>query len=294
MQATAQAVARMYGDRTGRGRMNADATLRQSYIPRGNAIITGEDLPDIGQSGIARNIIINMEKDSVDKSILTALQNNYELLSGCMSEYIKWLIPQADSLPKRLKEQFQALRNAAIAENRHGRTTEATAQLQIGITFYFQFLADYGVLSKDDVDQKTQQSWKILLDIADKQSKQLEQEKPTTLFLNAFHEMLETKEIRVMEIKDVPPSGNHYMSNFVGYVDEDYYYLHADSVFKSVVQFYKAQDKNFPVKKQTLIKQLVTEKLVEPDFEKNRNVKQKKINGKNKSLLWLVHQKEIS
>lgn len=294
MQATAQAVARMYGDRTGRGRMNADATLRQSYIPRGNAIITGEDLPDIGQSGIARNIIINVEKDSLNKSVLTALQNNAELLSGSMSAYIKWLIPQAEDLPTRLKAQFLDLRNAATADNRHGRTSEATAHLQMGITSYLQFLTDCGVLSKGEADQKIQESWNILLDLADNQSKQLDQEKPTTLFLNAFHELLEVGEIYILNTEQKTTDGYTPVKGFVGYEDENYYYLKADTIFSYVVQFYKTQDRHFPIQKKSLLKQLVAEGLAEPNQERNRNVKQKKINGKKANYLWLYNQKETS
>lgn len=294
MQATAQAVARMYGDRTGRGRMNADASLRQSYIPRGNAIITGEDLPDIGQSGIARNIIINVEKGSLNKAVLSSLQNNAELLSGCMSEYIKWLIPQADSLPTRLKTQFLDLRNAATADNRHGRTSEATAHLQMGITFYLEFLTDCGVLSKDEADQKIQESWNTLLDIADNQSKQLDQEKPTTLFLNAFHELLEVGEIYILNTEQKTTDGYTPVKGFVGYEDKKYYYLKADTIFSHVVQFYKTQDRHFPIQKKSLLKQLVVEGLAEPDQERNRNVKQKKINGKKANYLWIYNQKETS
>jgi len=68
MDTIMQALSRGYGDRKGRDRMNPDISLRESSAPRGNVIITGEDIPDIGQSGIARNFIIELMPDDVPLS----------------------------------------------------------------------------------------------------------------------------------------------------------------------------------------------------------------------------------
>ena len=49
MANTAQQITRAYGDRRAHARLNTDMKLRQTYIPRGNLIITGEDIPDISE-----------------------------------------------------------------------------------------------------------------------------------------------------------------------------------------------------------------------------------------------------
>ncbi len=64
MNGTAQAIMRAYGDRTGKGRLRSDSTLMESRPPQGNAIITAEYVPDIGESGTARYFALELkEKD---------------------------------------------------------------------------------------------------------------------------------------------------------------------------------------------------------------------------------------
>ena len=92
MAATFQAVSRSVGDRIGRQRMNPDSSLRQSYAPRGNVIITGEDFPNIGQSGTARNIVIELKKGDVDITTLSEVQAHTVHLAETMRGYIQWLL----------------------------------------------------------------------------------------------------------------------------------------------------------------------------------------------------------
>lgn len=49
MEATAQSLARAFGDGAERGRMKADLTLQEAMPPRGVAIISGEDTPGVGR-----------------------------------------------------------------------------------------------------------------------------------------------------------------------------------------------------------------------------------------------------
>ena len=56
----AQMLTRAYGDRVGRGRLRADSTLMPSRPPRGNAILTAELPPEIGESGLARCFTIEI------------------------------------------------------------------------------------------------------------------------------------------------------------------------------------------------------------------------------------------
>ena len=66
LTASAQSVMRAYGDRTGRGRLRADSSPMETRPPRGNAIITGEFPPDIGESGTARYFSLELHDGDVD------------------------------------------------------------------------------------------------------------------------------------------------------------------------------------------------------------------------------------
>ena len=56
----AQMLARAYGDRVGRGRLRADSTLMPTRPVRGNAILTAEFPPEIGESGLARCFTVEL------------------------------------------------------------------------------------------------------------------------------------------------------------------------------------------------------------------------------------------
>jgi hypothetical protein len=57
MRQNMQILVRDYGDRTTRERMTSDIRLRESQVPHGNAIVTAEYVPDIGESGTARTFL---------------------------------------------------------------------------------------------------------------------------------------------------------------------------------------------------------------------------------------------
>ena len=64
-ESIAQRLIRGFSNRTGRARLNADATEKGRYEPRGMLIITGEDLP-MGTSTGARFWGIEVSKSKID------------------------------------------------------------------------------------------------------------------------------------------------------------------------------------------------------------------------------------
>ena len=279
MHSTAQAVSRSYGDRTGRGRMNADTSLRQSYYARGNAIITGEDLPNIGQSGISRNFIVEIKKGDVDKAPLTEIQENAEHLSMCMREFILWLAPNCDTLPGRLKEQFKKERDA-FKSNGHGRTTEAAAHLNIAFEYFLMFLISEGALTKEDAENMAKDNRELLLELADEQNKRNEQEKPTVLFIEALKELIVSDSVFICDTSvHTPPNG------FIGYKDELYYYLTPGLTYNNVLGYFQRQGRNFPISKSSLLNHLAIEGLIYTEGQENTKVR--KIRGKPQRFIWL-------
>lgn len=281
MQVTAQAIARMYGDRTGRERLNADTVLRQGYAPRGNAIITGEDLPDIASSGVARYAIVEVERGDVNLPLLLEMDDNKDTLSACMGAYIEWLIPQAAALPRQLKEQFIGLRESAKDDDRHGRIAEHVAHLQIGLLTFLSFLEESHIIDEAKVQSVADDSWKLLIDMAEKQSRRMEEEKPTQMMMTALSELLATSQVYTTKADEQGVHGN----GFIGYHDEECYYLYSETVYKNVMQFYAAQGRNFPVTKNTLLKNLCLEGISICD--KGSSMKQKRIGKAKRKYLCI-------
>ncbi len=278
MEQTAQAVCRMYGDRTGRNRMNADGSLRVNYPVRGNAILTGEDVPSIGQSGEARFLSVELMPDSVNNEILSMVQSRYRDLNACMRKYIEWLLPQYDKISEALSKRFIILRDDA-QNGGHGRIAEAIAHLQVAIEMWTLFLQKQGQLTEEESSEFRNESWKIFKKLAVNQNRAIAGEKPTTLFINALKEMLSTCRVRLLSTNSgtLPDNG-------IGWKDENYIYLMGDITYNAVCKFYRESDRSFPLSKRLLLKHLNMEKLIVPSDD---NTKQKKICGKNRRVVWL-------
>ena len=97
MAATAQTLSRAFGDGVDRGRLNADSSIKANTPPRSVAIITGEDLPAIGASGLARFFILDIDKGDIPVGQeMTDMQETARqgYLQKAMRGYIRWLQAQ--------------------------------------------------------------------------------------------------------------------------------------------------------------------------------------------------------
>lgn len=112
--------------------MRPDGTLQPATPPRCVTIITGEDIPDVGESGLARYYMVSIQPNDVPISAeLTAAQemarNGY--MQRAMLGYIEWLRAQADELPETLHKRFLDMRTWATekAKDQHARAPETIA-----------------------------------------------------------------------------------------------------------------------------------------------------------------------
>jgi hypothetical protein len=270
MEQTAQSIARGYGDRAARERMSSDITIRPGYPPRGNAIITGEDFPNIGQSGSARNFIVELNPGDVPNSkSLNAVQE--KAWNGCliafMRGYIKWLIPQAEDLPEQLRQSFLAYRQKAINNSvcGYGRTGDIVAWLQIGFDFFTDFLKSTGAIEKQESAQMKAKAFHIFCSLAGVQAERAEEDQPTAMFLATLKELLDTGQVCVQKI----PSGSFSDCQYtkekgaqIGYEDETYFYFLPSVTYHEIVKFYAAQHEAFPLTKTRLLRQAAVENLI--------------------------------
>lgn len=283
MENMEQATARQIGDRSARGRLNADSTLKTAYRPKCNLIITAEEsFSNVGESAIARSISVELKPSDVNLSALTEVQQKAEHLNQCMSDYIRFVLTNWDSISDKVKPMFLELRNKAQSGG-HGRLAECVAHLQIGIIFMCEWLISEGVIDEAQAEKMKSVSWEVFVKLAERQNRRITEEKPVKLFLNAVREMRDRNSIRIVDLD----SQNEYNSlNVVGYRDKDFYYFYPEAIYREVKMFYSTQDTNFPLGKTALFQQLAIDNLIETDKEQNTKSKRIK-DGKRPRFLWL-------
>ena len=293
MTESVQGIMRAYGDRAGRGRLRADASPMESRPPQGNAIITGEFPPDIGESGTARYFMLELREGGVDLNLLSNCQEYAASgsLQRCMFGYLEWLKETylkddesvkkfTASLKRAFEEKRAAFQNSDILC--HGRIPEMVAWLQMGMEYLLKFLK--AKLNLDDAEllefQNRFQS--ILYKLAERQAESITQDKPTHKFVRKFHALLESGKVCVLD-KNRPC--DFIPQSCVGYEDDEFFYLHSEVIHKEVRKLCDEQGESFTISQKSLLKALAEEGFIET--ASGQNTRQVRIGKKKMRLLCL-------
>ena len=292
MAATAQGLSRAFGDGSDRGRLNADTTIKANMPPRSVAVITGEDLPAIGASGLARFFIVDIDKGDIPVGKeLTELQEKARegVLQKAMRGYIGWLLQQTDRLPERLHDLFLRFREDIHRESsgQHDRAPETVACILIGYQMMLNYMRDLGLFETGEAVKMLAHARALLMEASRKQAREMESEKPTRIFLDGLAELLSSKQVALkdltnVEAKDPPPT-----ERMIGYLDNEYYYLLPGVAFGAVQKLCREQGTEFPVSLKALFKHLRTDGILTGLPAEGPGTRTKWVGGKNQRLLWI-------
>ena len=294
----AQGIDRAFGDRVGKGRLTSDCTPMESRPPQGNAIVTGESAPDVGESGTARTFTLEIKRGDVDLEQLSYFQNEAKkgTLMNCLLSYTEWIkgcylhnASATQDLLNDLSNSFESYRDEYIGKNKqsHGRVPEIVAWLTIGMEYFLDFMFIRGVIELPEKKSVLREFREMLFDLAKGQSSSIEEDKPVVKFIQKLYALLESGQAVVL---DRTRPVDYKPLNFIGYEDEKYLCLNADMAHKAVVQLCREQGENFTISKKSLIKALAEEGLL--DSDKGKNVKSVTISGRgNVKLLCIIKEK---
>lgn len=251
----------MFGDRIGRTRMsNTGATLKRAYIARGMCIITGETIPDVGQSRIARTIIITMKQDSINLNKLSELQENKAELAFAMKTYIQYIIDNEDDILTFAKAKFKEMQQNQ-QKGVHGRTTEAINILIIAFKIFTMFLVAKGVINSAKKSELDQACIKTLIELTKEQAEQVTDLKPTDIFYNDLGQLFATQKIKVLNYKDKSEFLNNSFGEIVGYYNQkdNTYYFFPEPIYQKIKLFHEMTGTKFPINERTIWKYLAEE-----------------------------------
>ena len=297
LTATAQAIMRAYGDRTGRGRLRADATPMESRPPQGNAIITAELPPDIGESGTARYFSVEVKDGDVDLHTLSLFQERAAdgVFRRFLSAYTDWIRERFLSSAEKeqefissLQKDFTVYRDAFSGSGIrcHGRVPEMVAWLQLGWKMFLLFLQEKEMLEEKRVFFLQEEFRELLYALAKKQSIQIERDKPTHIFIRKLYALLESGQAKVLN-KDGGESFEP--TSFVGYEDETFLYLNREIAHRMVKRLCDEQGESFPISARALTKALAEEELI--DVSGGMNTRAIRFGDKTRRVICLYKNK---
>ena len=240
MDAVAESLFGLYGDRQARSRMRQDGqTVKMGFCARGMCIVTGESFPAFAESRTARALIIEMARGDIDLQLLSRIQSEKDKLSYCMKGYIQYLIDNQDKIQKNCKAKFIEYRNKANQNLAHGRIPEIIASEYIGIELFYEYAKEKGVITDEKMKKLKEDAWRILMEVAIKQSSKTEYNRTDNMFFSAVQELLASNKIYLKSYKNYMREPDESLSTFVGYYDEnkERCYLIPNVIFNEVVKF---------------------------------------------------------
>jgi hypothetical protein len=287
LESKASRLLRSQGNLASRGRLRSDLTERPGFPPRGIIIGTGEQHPP-GQSILARTLLIELERSTVDLSKLTAAQNNATRLSHAMAGYVMWLGDQMVQLPTLLKQSFAEARAASVFHDRHLRIPSGLANLWLGLDCALQYAEEVGSITSMEYEALRSRCWAAMNDVGTKQVLSVEAERPSRRFLRVLAALINQGRASLLEKNCIAQSssGNTAM---VGWQDGEFIYLVPDAAFQTVARFCRDAGEYFPIRSERLWRDLNQEGI--SDCADGRNSATATIGGQKRRVARLIRER---
>jgi hypothetical protein len=287
---------RAQGNRSGRGRMRPDGSLRPSYYPRGLIISSGEDIPT-GQSVRARTLILEIKRGNVDLAKLTMVQQAAAdgLFGQAMAGYLQYLAGRMDDLKHTLPIRQRELRTMARREGAfHDRTPEIWASLILGFEQFLTYALEIGAITEAERQELFKECWEALRQASLAQETHQRSEDPVGRFLALLGAAIASGKAHVADAKTLerPKShaelwgwrektvgtGNHARNEWqpqgdcLGWLDNDDLLLEPDAAYAAVQRLGRDQGTSLPIAQRTLWKRMAERGLLASrEHGQNRN-----------------------
>jgi len=299
LKAKVDQLLRDWGNRAGRSRMQANLKLRQTYAPRGLIVSTAEQLPP-GESIQARLFQVEVHPGMLvyqDGSPLkTAWGNDAALYPAAMAGYVQWIAAKWDELAEQLPGRLLDYTDAARQEAGHLRMPTNVGHLFMAWECALQYAQEIGAIDAARYETLRELGWRTLLAVGQAQVVEANEEKPVDLFLRAIEEMLAQgtiwlKHAQYPDIaeKALPkPADRAPNTEFLGWHDEVYWYLLPGPIFKTVVQYYRAQGIVFPDTSRGIKTKLKEQKRLHPTESNPWQYQMSEAASPQKARVWRV------
>src|SRR5262249_45228374 len=165
---------RAQGNRAGRMRMRADATMQAEKPPRGLILSTGEDVPR-GQSLRSRIFVLEVSPGDVKLDLLTTCQRDAAagLYAQALAGFIRWLAATYGDVRARLRQEQAELRDKTRTDGQHARTPGIVADLAIGLRYFLDFAKVAGAVNAEQAAALFARGWKAIAEAASAQAEQI-------------------------------------------------------------------------------------------------------------------------
>ncbi|MDD5093083.1 MAG: hypothetical protein PHV74_01695 [Dehalococcoidia bacterium] len=245
------AILRSQGNRQGRGRLAADASPKDTYVPRGLVITSGEQLPR-GESNAARTFTLGLQRGQVNMEMLTEAQQTAHMYRYAMAQYVVWITSHWEYLAKYVPDLFFQVRDSAQKAGLHLRLPGTLGWLYASLDVALSFAQEAGVLSDSQKSEVLNANWEMLFQLAQEQGERVNSRRAGVVFLGALQALLSQSKLVLISKKfadlteicgalgEPEPRTLKAHETFVGWEDAEYLYLIPAVTYERVYSFLMA------------------------------------------------------
>ena len=270
----ANRVVRSVGNRSSRGRANADLSERLLRPPRGLVIGTAE-LPLVGQSIEARMIYVPVDRDDIPISgdgcgpldrAQTLAGAGSGLYAQAMSAYLRWIAGNWEALGKQIEADYAAADIAARSQfpSDQSRLVDYYATLSTSVRSALRFALQHQAITQAQAAALYQEISAAFVELLTSQGRRVSGQSPVIRFFEALSDLLAQSRVYLDPrlsprgaTPPLPPSGAQ-MIGWYGFDEENqpHLYLLTNACLQVVKEYWERVGESYDTLPDALRRQL--------------------------------------
>lgn len=247
-----------------------------SNVAHGLVIVTAEQVQLQVQSTLARLLIFEMSRKSVDVEKLTYFQDKHQKYRNFIQDFVRYIAFQGvDQFCEQLSQHFLQERNTLRKELTEdtpvdNRTSDMVSWLWITFREFLKYALQIKAITSEEFESYSSEAHNIFLSVMMQQAERVADLAPIKQFFRGLQILLETKEARIGELQ-ARNSGYAVADSkeAIGFSKKGYVYLKNGVALQAVVSYYRRLGKELTISESILRKALANSGHIIPKDQKS-------------------------
>ena len=257
-------VIRMCSDDSGGVRKAGSQNSIISNASHGLAVVTAEHIQLSVQSTLARLLILELDRNSVDVAKLSYFQNNHGIYRNFIQHFIQYVASLGvDKYCKHLAQRFLQERNTLRSELLEkdvpvdNRANDMVTWPWISFGEFLNYAQKAEAITSEQFTDYKEEARAVFLNLMEQQAERVADLAPVRQFFRGLQVLLDTKEARIGELQ-ARNSGYAVADSreAIGFSKKDCIYLKNGVAIQAVASYYRRFGKDFTISEPVLRKAL--------------------------------------
>lgn len=260
-----ESIVRAVGDRIAKSRSNAELGKAKEFLPTSCVVVTGEDMGGT-QSSQNRMLIVSINKGDINGKLLKRFQDNPTLITTHMGYFLEWAGKNGDAIVEFIKTNFERERSYFAQSLREPRVVDTAVTLMLTARILHTYCDSIGAIDKGSGVQQLAE-WRSAILQACIHSEGISKEQdPVAMYLQAFFDMWDRKEIEVA--RDIK---SHEAGKHIGYANGEHLWLWHHELYNRVCRYWQRSGVVFPLTEGKMNEHLDAAGLIRVAYETRGN-----------------------